>query len=105
MASAALGLADADRACEVSAVDVRRKRALLLASDLPSFVEGVLGDGAALVRTLRKDLFDGAVTRLGAPNADEVYGFVPALAVGGVEEPAALERTKAQEHLSTLLQL
>jgi hypothetical protein len=94
-----------DSACDVTLVVARYRKAMLLATNVGHFVENVLGNSAALNALLRKDLFDGALARLGPPSADEIYGFVPALALGGSEEPAALERVKAHEHLATLLQL
>lgn len=53
--------------------------------------------------------FDGrfkpAKQRLGRLNRDEMYGFVPALALGGPADVNHLERVKAIEHLVLLAQL
>jgi hypothetical protein len=103
--AAMVGAPNADRACDVSVVLSRYKKSAVVATELARFVEDVLGTSSGLDSVLRKDLFDGALDRLGPPDPDQLYGFVPALALGGVEEPAALERMRAQEHLSILLQL
>ena len=53
--------------------------------------------------------FDGrfklAKRRLGRLNRDEMYGFVPALALGGAADVNHLEKVKAVEHLVLLAQL
>ncbi|MGC9357936.1 MAG: T6SS immunity protein Tdi1 domain-containing protein, partial [Anaerolineae bacterium] len=46
-----------------------------------------------------------ALPRLGAPARDEVYAYVPALALGGSEDASALQKVKLREHLSFLAQL
>ena len=103
--AAAIDHPNAAKACDFCVVDVRHKRTLLLAPDPERFVVDALGDSKLLEALLRKDLFDRALERIGPPELGEVYGFVPALALGGSEEPAALERMKAEEHLAILLQL
>lgn len=50
-------------------------------------------------------LFDPAVKKLGRPKYDEIYGFVPALALGGTATLDHLEKVKAVEHLVLLAQL
>lgn len=51
------------------------------------------------------DLFDRAEKKLGTPNHDEMYGFVPALMLGGPDTLDHLEKLKAVEHLIFLSQL
>src|SRR5262249_33788285 len=103
--AAMLGVKGAESACDISVILARHKKTTVLATDLARFVEQVLGQPKSQKGLLRRDLFDLALARLGPPEADELYGFVPALALGGSEEAAALERMKAPEHLSILLQL
>jgi hypothetical protein len=91
-------------ACDVSIVDVRYKRVVVIATSLAEFARQ-LDDTRWLREVLRKDLFDAALPRLGAPARDQIYGFVPALGLGGAEDPAALERVQADVHLEILLQL
>jgi hypothetical protein len=49
--------------------------------------------------------FKPAKQRLGRLNRDEMYGFVPALALGGSADVTHLEKVKAVEHLVLLAQL
>jgi hypothetical protein len=103
--AAMLGRKDAAMACDIGLVFPRHKKSAVVAEDLPQLVEQIFGQSKTLETLLRKDLFDRALERLGPPAADELYGFVPAVALGGAEEPAALERVKASEHVAVLLQL
>ncbi|MRV75921.1 DUF1851 domain-containing protein [Duganella sp. FT92W] len=51
------------------------------------------------------DLFAPALDKLGPLAHDEMYGFVPALALGGPSDLAHLQKIKAVEHLVFLAQL
>jgi len=53
----------------------------------------------------QKPLFDRALKRLGPLAPDEMYGFVPALALGGPRRLDHLQKVKAVEHLLILAQL
>ena len=50
-------------------------------------------------------LFDRAMSTLGRLQHDEMYGFVPALALGGPATIDHLQKVKAVEHLVVLAQL
>ena len=52
-----------------------------------------------------EDLFEPARKKLGTLRHDEMYGFVPALMLGGSEAVDNLEKVKAVEHLMILSQL
>lgn len=52
-----------------------------------------------------EDLFEPARKKLGNLRHDEMYGFVPALMLGGTETLNHLEKVKAVEHLILLSQL
>jgi hypothetical protein len=52
-----------------------------------------------------KPLFNRALKKLGRLNHDEMYGFVPARALGGKADIANLQKVKAVEHLIILAQL
>ena len=52
-----------------------------------------------------ENMFTPALRRLGRIKYDEMYGFVPALALGGASSVDHLERVKAVEHLVMLAQL
>jgi hypothetical protein len=51
------------------------------------------------------DLFEPAMEKLGRLSHDEMYGFVPALALGGPSDLTHLKKVKAVEHLVLLAQL
>ncbi|MNP52963.1 hypothetical protein D3C76_1473920 [compost metagenome] len=51
------------------------------------------------------DLFEPARERLGTLGVDEMYGFVPALMLGGSGSLERLEKLKVVEHLLLLSQL
>ncbi len=51
------------------------------------------------------DLFAPALKKLGSLQHDEMYGFVPALALGGTASLDHLQKVKAVEHLVLLAQL
>ncbi|MFJ3469519.1 GAD-like domain-containing protein [Pseudomonas sp. NPDC090201] len=51
------------------------------------------------------DLFEQALKKLGPLKADEMYGFVPAIALGGPGEFKHLQKVKIIEHLAFLSQL
>ena len=50
-------------------------------------------------------MFTPALAKLGRLKHDEMYGFVPALALGGTSTLANLQKVKAVEHLVLLAQL
>jgi len=52
-----------------------------------------------------EDLFEKALTALGPLQPDEMYGFVPALALGGPGDLKHLQKVKTIEHLTFLSQL
>ncbi|WP_435237815.1 GAD-like domain-containing protein [Psychromonas sp. PT13] len=50
-------------------------------------------------------LFDRALAKLGALEFDEMYGFVPALVLGGENSLQNLQKVKIQEHLYFLAEV
>ncbi len=52
-----------------------------------------------------KPLFERAMAKLGPLEADEMYGFVPALAIGGTPKLENLQKVKVIEHLTFLADL
>ena len=52
-----------------------------------------------------KPLFEPAMAKLGPLDADEMYGFVPALAIGGAPKLENLQKVKVIEHLTFLVDL
>ncbi|MDU8432287.1 GAD-like domain-containing protein [Pseudomonas syringae pv. actinidifoliorum] len=51
------------------------------------------------------DLFEPALEKLGRLDSDEMYGFVPAITLGGSMELKNLQKVKVFEHLDLLSQL
>jgi hypothetical protein len=102
----ALGMTgeEAATACDVNAVNVRYKRVSVLATSIGEFIER-LDDPAWLTDALDKTLFDRAVARLGPLGDDEIFGFVPALGLGGSDDPENLEKVGRDVHLAILFQL
>jgi hypothetical protein len=100
----ALGLPGADDACDVALIDVHYRRMTMIADSAAAFVDS-LEDPEWQRAFLRRDLYDQARTRLGELADDELYAFVPALALGGSEDAASLERCNWQVHQEILRQL
>lgn len=68
--------------------------------EIQLFFGGLSPDGSDFV-----NMFAPALKRLGRLKHDEIYGFVPALGLGGTSEPEYLQKVKAVEHLVLLAQL
>lgn len=102
--SLGLDAATAESAHDISAIDVRYKQTKLLFTDVNDLTRS-LADDEWLRANLDKALYDAAVDRLGPPDFDEIYTFVPALALGGAPDPANLRRNQADVALSILFQL
>lgn len=65
----------------------------------------LLSDDDIRERMLRVSLYEEVEKRLGPPERDECYAFVPALALGGSEEADSVQRVKLREQLGILEQL
>lgn len=101
--AASLGVADAESACDVSAVDIHFKRMNVLATSAEEFV-ALLDDREFQKAFLRQPIYADAQARLGDWGVDECFGFVPALALGGREDAASVQRMDWRVHQSLLLQ-
>ena len=99
-----LGMADAELACDVAAVDIHFKKMKVLATSTEEFVE-MLGDDEWQRAFLRKPLFEAAKARVGDWGAAECFCFVPALALGGSEVAASVECVDWHVHQALLLQI
>lgn len=75
-----------------------------ITNDVEIFFNTVLCD-ATVLQGLDKDLYDEAVVRLGKPNPDECFAFVPVLPLGGAHVAGNLQRVKLREHLLLLSQV
>jgi hypothetical protein len=65
----------------------------------------VLADTIALNNACFKDIHDQVYPRLGIVDNDEIYAFVPALALGGERSAKNVEKVKMKEHFIFLSQL
>jgi hypothetical protein len=74
---------------------------LVIATATLPMLDGTAGD---MVDDHGKPLFDRAVAKLGRLSLGEVYGFVPALALGGAVNLKSLKRVSALEHFTILAQ-
>ncbi len=69
------------------------------------FFEVTLCDASYWNNALNRPTYCQALPRLGIPARDEVYAYVPALALGGPASASALQKVKLREYLSFLAQL
>ncbi|HEY4175259.1 MAG TPA: T6SS immunity protein Tdi1 domain-containing protein [Kofleriaceae bacterium] len=98
-----LGMADADKACDISMVDIHYKRMAMLASDPEQFISS-LDDREWQDAFLRGELYRTAKDRIGDYTDDECFYFVPALALGGSDSADSVDRGNWRVHQSILLQ-
>lgn len=71
-----------------------------------SFVMDVLlCDRPALETSFLIDVYEEAVPRLGAPDVDEMYTFVPALRLGGSRNSANVRKARMAVEMPILLQV
>lgn len=88
----------------MAAIDIHFKRMKVLSMSAEEFVQ-VLDDAEWQNAFLRKPLFDAVKARLGEWAPDECYCFVPALALGGSEQAASVDRVNWNVHQALLLQM
>jgi hypothetical protein len=69
------------------------------------FISGMNKNNSDSYDKDEKPLFKKALKKLGQLEADEMYAFVPALALGGLADLKFLQKVKLQEQLSILAQL
>lgn len=98
------GEPDAHLTCDVAIVDIHTKRMKVPCQSVEEWLAS-LDDAAWQREHLRRDLYDEVAPVLGAYAADECYGFVPALVLGGAEEAASVQKQKWRAHQALLLQL
>ena len=90
-------------ACDIAIVDIHTKQMKVPVHSVEEWA-GFIDDANWQSDFFRKALHDKVKAKLGAYGDDECYGFVPALALGGAEEPAFVARQKWREHQAILLQ-
>lgn len=92
-----------DAGCHL--VDVDFGQANRVTGNVQVLFDYLLTPGGLLEESLDYPNFKAALPRLGPPAADEVYGYVPAIGLGGPPDPNNLRRVKLREHLNMLSQL
>jgi hypothetical protein len=89
---------------DINCVDVHMKDLVTCALDMPHMFER-LADPEYISLFLRQDLVRGARELYGPLAPDEQLGFVPALALGGVESIECVQKMNMLVHQSILVQL
>jgi hypothetical protein len=98
-----LGLPDPHTACDVAMIDIHYKRMTMLADSAKSFLDS-LEKPDWQKAFLRADLYRKAKKRLGDYGDDECFCFVLALAMGGSEDAASVQRANWRVHQDILRQ-
>jgi hypothetical protein len=88
----------------VCSIDVHNGGFSRVTDDLDLFFS-LLTDDDLRGRILRVPLYEEVRRRLGPPERDECYAFVPALALGGPGTADSVQRVKLREHLGILAEL
>ncbi|MFP2910232.1 GAD-like domain-containing protein [Pyxidicoccus sp. 3LFB2] len=86
-------------------LDVQEGDTTVVFRRMEMLFDGMLCDDKSLNDLLQHKTFKLALPRLGPPTKDEVYAFVPPVAMGGSGELDTLKRYKLREHLTILAQL
>lgn len=73
--------------------------------DLAFVMDIALCDRPAMEASFQLDVFEAAFPRLGVPTIDEIYAFVPALALGGGPTAESVRKTRMDVEMRILLQL
>jgi hypothetical protein len=73
--------------------------------DLDFVMDIALCDRAALTSSFLLDVYEEAFPRLGAPDLDEMYSFVPALRLGGNRDADKVRKAKMEIEIPMLVQL
>jgi hypothetical protein len=98
------GQANAAQACDIVLVDLNRKEAIILAWSVEEFL--IEMDKWQFQQDfLRKRLYDRCKARFGDIENDEVYAFVPALAMGGTARLSSVKLAPWHEYQELLYKL
>lgn len=96
-----LGSGEAD----VSMLKVHDKLIEVCSWSLKDFFNDYLCDYEIIEAVLRHELFQKALQKHGPLKNDEIYSFVPALALGGAAEVEFIKKANARVHLDLLFQM
>lgn len=86
-------------------LNVHHDKIKRITDEIEIVFNSVLCDSVVLEKLLLQGLYQEALPRLGQPNPDECYAFVPALVLGGPGTADSLQKVKLREHLGILAQL
>ena len=73
--------------------------------ELDFVLDILLCDREGLINSFFIDAYEQSFGRLGAPQSDEVYAFVPALGLGGSRNPANVHKVKMEPQMMILAQI
>ncbi|NLW49030.1 MAG: DUF1851 domain-containing protein [Firmicutes bacterium] len=90
---------------DVSMLNVHYKSIDVCTWSLNSYFNEFLVDDQTISDVLRQKLFLEALQKFGPLKTDEIYSFVPALAMGGAAEVEYIQKAMALVHLDLLFQM
>ncbi len=96
-------LTDTDE--DVSFLDIHHRQIDVCIWSLNDFFNSFIVDKDAIEEYLKKKLFERASKEKGSINYDEIYYFIPALAIGGSEDIKHIDKGIATVHQSLLFQM
>ena len=90
---------------DVSMLNVHYKSVDVCSWSLKGFFNEYLCDDDIIGEILRQKLFQEALQKHGPLKNDEIYSFIPALALGGAAELEYIKKANALVHLDLLFQM
>lgn len=90
---------------DVSVLKVHYKSIDVCSWSLMDFFNDYLCDDEMIEEVLRQELFREALEKHGSLKNDEIYSFVPALAMGGAAQVEFIKKANALVHLDLLFQM
>ena len=88
---------------DVSMLNIHYRKTEVCSSSYRGFFERYLLDKSVIKKVLRADLFQQAVKKLGRPDYQDIFFFVPALVLGGRENIKYIEKGNGAVHQMVLL--
>jgi hypothetical protein len=73
--------------------------------DLDFVINILLCDREGLENSFLIDIYEQAFERLGAPKSDEIYGFIPAIRLGGTRSASNLKKMPMKNEMMILSQI
>ncbi|WP_343305769.1 T6SS immunity protein Tdi1 domain-containing protein [Chitinophaga niabensis] len=85
-------------------LNVRHGLSTVVGRKVSVFFNNILVDWDYISDQLHLENYQPAKEMIGDLNADECYGYVPLLSLGGSEKPENLQKVKLREHISIIAQ-